>query len=48
MEPFLLKIGFVIRTARGRMATQAAYDHLNIPRKAPEPPPGQENLSLEI
>jgi Holliday junction DNA helicase RuvB len=48
VEPFLLKIGFVIRTARGRMATQAAYDHLSIPKQAPEPPAGQENLTLEI
>jgi Holliday junction DNA helicase RuvB len=48
VEPFLLKIGFVLRTARGRMATQAAYDHLGISRKAPEPPAGQENLTLEL
>jgi Holliday junction DNA helicase RuvB len=48
VEPFLLKIGFVIRTARGRMATQAAYDHLHIEKLAPEPPAGQENLSLEL
>jgi Holliday junction DNA helicase RuvB len=48
VEPFLLKIGFVIRTARGRMATQAAYDHLGIARQAPEPPAGQENLTLDV
>ena len=48
VEPFLLKIGFVIRTARGRMATQAAYDHLRIAKEAPEPPAGQENLSLDM
>ena len=48
VEPFLLKIGFVIRTARGRMATQTAYDHLRIAKQAPEPPAGQENLTLEI
>jgi Holliday junction DNA helicase RuvB len=44
VEPYLLKIGFVIRTARGRMATQAAYDHLSVNRPAPLPPTGQENL----
>lgn len=48
VEPFLLKIGFVIRTARGRMATQAAYNHLGIARQAPEPPPAEENLTLEL
>ena len=47
VEPYLLKIGFVIRTQRGRVATQRAYDHLGIEGKAPEPPPGQENLPLD-
>lgn len=27
-EPYLMQIGFLIRTPRGRMATKAAYDHL--------------------
>ena len=44
VEPYLLKIGFVIRTSRGRMATQRAYDHLGIAAPAPVPPAGQENL----
>lgn len=48
VEPYLLKIGFVIRTARGRMATQAAYNHLAINKPAPEPPSGQENLPLDV
>lgn len=30
-EPFLLQIGFLKRTARGRTATKAAYDHIGIP-----------------
>lgn len=30
-EPYLLQIGFITRTPRGRMATEAAYSHLNIP-----------------
>mgnify|MGYP002552843779 FL=1 len=30
-EPYLLQIGFLSRTQRGRCATQAAYDHLHIP-----------------
>lgn len=29
-EPYLLKIGFLERTPRGRMATKRAYDHLGI------------------
>lgn len=47
VEPYLLKIGFVIRTPRGRMANQSAYDHLHLEGKAPQPPAGQENLPLE-
>ncbi len=30
-EPYLLQLGFIQRTPRGRVATQAAYDHLNRP-----------------
>lgn len=30
VEPFLLRIGFVIRTPRGRMATPEAFKHLGI------------------
>ncbi len=33
VEPFLLKIGFIKRTARGREVTKRAYEHLNIPYK---------------
>ncbi|MDO4701762.1 MAG: Holliday junction branch migration DNA helicase RuvB [Erysipelotrichaceae bacterium] len=29
-EPYLIKIGFINRTARGRVATAKAYQHLNI------------------
>nr|WP_092067209.1 Holliday junction branch migration DNA helicase RuvB [Dendrosporobacter quercicolus]NSL46463.1 Holliday junction branch migration DNA helicase RuvB [Dendrosporobacter quercicolus DSM 1736]SDL51388.1 Holliday junction DNA helicase subunit RuvB [Dendrosporobacter quercicolus] len=32
-EPFLLQMGFINRTARGRVATLAAYQHLEIPVK---------------
>lgn len=31
IEPFLIQIGFVQRTPRGRMATPAAYRHLGLP-----------------
>jgi Holliday junction DNA helicase RuvB len=29
-EPYLLQLGFLERTSRGRMATRAAYDHLEL------------------
>ncbi len=29
-EPYLLQIGFINRTARGRMVTEKAYKHLNV------------------
>ena len=33
-EPFLMQIGFLERTARGRAATQRAYEHLQIKNKS--------------
>jgi len=32
-EPYLMQKGFIIRTPRGRMATDRAYEHLNKRRK---------------
>jgi Holliday junction DNA helicase RuvB len=34
VEPYLLQLGFLGRTAKGRVATRKAYDHLEIPYKA--------------
>jgi holliday junction DNA helicase RuvB len=34
-EPFLLQLGLLQRTSRGRIATQKAYDHLEIDDTAP-------------
>ncbi len=34
-EPYLLQIGFIQRTPRGRVASRLAYEHLGIPYKAP-------------
>jgi len=34
-EPFLLQIGFLQRTPRGRIATRLAYEHLGVPYKVP-------------
>ena len=33
-EPFLIMEGFIQRTQRGRIATDKAFRHLNIPRQA--------------
>ena len=32
-EPYLIQIGFIARTPRGRVVTQNAYDHLGIKNK---------------
>jgi holliday junction DNA helicase RuvB len=41
-EPYLLQIGFLDRTPRGRVATRRAYDHFG--RLPPEPPAPQKKL----
>ena len=38
VEPYLLQKGFLDRTARGRTATRAAYEHLGLPYNAAEQP----------
>jgi holliday junction DNA helicase RuvB len=40
-EPYLLQLGFLDRTPRGRIATSHAYEHLGIPY---EEPPDQKRL----
>jgi Holliday junction DNA helicase RuvB len=35
VEPYLLQIGFLARTRRGRMLTRAAADHLGLKWKPP-------------
>ncbi|HEX7786434.1 MAG TPA: Holliday junction branch migration DNA helicase RuvB, partial [Methylomirabilota bacterium] len=44
VEPFLLKIGYVVRSPSGRKATPAAYAHLG--HAAPSSPGGQGQLPL--
>ncbi|HBB18978.1 MAG: Holliday junction branch migration DNA helicase RuvB [Ruminococcus sp.] len=39
-EPFLMQLGFLGRTPRGRIATRLAYEHLGM--KAPEAPPSDD------
>jgi Holliday junction DNA helicase RuvB len=41
-EPYLLQIGFLDRTPRGRIATRRAYEHFG--RVPPEGTPGQKQL----
>ena len=38
IEPYLLRLGFLDRTPRGRIATLRAYEHLGIPYERPEQP----------
>lgn len=38
-EPYLMQLGFISRTPRGRIATRAAYDHAGIPF------PGEKGLA---
>jgi Holliday junction DNA helicase RuvB len=42
LEPFLIQQGFLVRTARGRMATPRAYLHFGL--KVPDRPPGSIGL----
>ena len=44
VEPFLLKIGFVVRSPNGRKATAAAYAHLG--HALPASSTGQRELPL--
>jgi len=37
-EPYLLQLGFLERTPRGRLATRLAYEHLDIPYDKKYPP----------
>ena len=37
-EPYLLQLGFLERTPRGRTATQLAYQHLGLPYNKEKPP----------
>ena len=45
-EPYLMQMGFVARTPRGRCATAKAYEHLGL-RPPAQPGKGYEQMSLE-
>ncbi|MEW6170333.1 MAG: Holliday junction branch migration DNA helicase RuvB [Candidatus Omnitrophota bacterium] len=38
IEPFLLKIGFLRRTSRGREATELCYEHFGLPKRREKQP----------
>ncbi|MXX98593.1 MAG: Holliday junction branch migration DNA helicase RuvB [Gammaproteobacteria bacterium] len=46
IEPFLIQSGFLIRTARGRLATQSAYHHLGYQAPASTPQDADSNRNL--
>lgn len=43
-EPYLMQIGFLQRTPRGRVATKAAYLHLDVPYPEPQADAQQQTL----
>ena len=46
-EPYLLQLGFLNRTPRGRMLTPLAYEHLKIPYNQDDKSKGQQ-ISLDL
>jgi Holliday junction DNA helicase RuvB len=48
VEPYLLKIGFVLRTPRGREASPRAYDHLGLRAPTRRAAEAQDNLPLDM
>jgi Holliday junction DNA helicase RuvB len=46
-EPYLIQLGFLERTPRGRVATRRAYEHLGLPyNRVDEPGPPAEQTAL--
>lgn len=45
-EPYLMQIGFLSRTPRGRCVTRLAYEHLGIPYRNAAKSNGQDQLDL--
>ncbi len=41
-EPYLMQIGFLNRTPRGRCVTRLAYEHLGLPYHSPKPSPADQ------
>ena len=47
-EPYLMQIGFLSRTPRGRCVTRLAYEHLNLPYEAPKQQDKRVSGQLDI
>ena len=45
-EPYLLQLGFLMRTPRGRVCTQAAYDHMGI--RMPKPAANSNQVRMDL
>jgi len=45
-EPYLMQLGFLIRTPRGRIVTPAAYEHMGRKPLAVEPNASDEQLKF--
>ena len=43
-EPYLLQKGFIIRTPRGRVATDKTYQHLGVTREDDHKEKGQQTI----
>ena len=43
-EPYLMQIGYLSRTPRGRCVTRLAYEHLGIPYRPPQAPAEQMQI----
>ena len=48
VEPFLIQQGYLVRTARGRMATQKAYEHLGLRPRSGNRESGMGNGSSSL
>jgi len=46
IEPYLMQLGFIMRTPRGRMCTKAAYEHMGI--AMPQPVENRQQLKMDI
>ena len=47
-EPYLMQLGFIMRTPRGRVCTQAAYDHMKIAMPAEAKQEGRADGQLSL
>ena len=45
-EPYLLQLGFIMRTPRGRICTPMAYEHMGMAAPLPAVEPGQTKLDI--